>query len=69
MPEHQKQPTCQICGGLIKGKPYYWDDNSLLPMHANMTRCQGNGNVLFVAFMNRNVEYINRRGEPVLLEV
>ena len=63
------QPTCQICGGEIKGKPYHWNDDPRLPMHPNMTRCQSLDPQLFADFMNRNVEYINRRGEPVLLEV
>lgn len=60
-------PTCQICGGLVHGQPYLWDDNPALPMHKDMTQCQGDGNLAFVGFMNRNVEYINRRGPPVLL--
>ncbi len=59
---------CQICGGLIHhGQPYYWDDNPKLPMHKDMTLCQGNSNIAFALFMNRNADYINGRGEPVLL--
>lgn len=62
-------PTCQICGGSIHNKPYYWDDNPSLPMHKNMRQCQGDSNVAFAGFMNRNADYLNGRGEPVLLPV
>ena len=60
-------PTCQVCGGLIHGKPYYWNDDRRLPIHANMQRCKSTDPQLFADFMNRNREYINGRGEPVLL--
>ena len=61
-------PTCQICGGLIYSTIYYWDDDRRLPMHNNMQHCKSTNPQLFADFMNRNVEYINGRGEPVLLE-
>ena len=63
----QGTPTCQICGGLIQGQPYYWDGNPRLPMHQDMTQCQEPNPQAFCDFMNRNVDYINGRGEPVLL--
>jgi len=66
MTELKSGPMCQICGGLILGKPYYWGDNPVLPMHKNMTLCQGESTIAFAAFMNRNVDYINGWGEPVL---
>jgi len=41
-------------------------------MHKEMTGCMKAGspdvNQAFADFMNRNIEFINRRGEPVLLE-
>lgn len=61
-------PTCQICGGLIHTTPHYWDDNPLLPMHRDIRHCQGNGTLLFSAFLGRNIDYIMGRGEPVLRE-
>lgn len=60
--------ACELCGGLIKGKPYYWDGNPLLPTHPNVTRCESANPQQFADFMNRNVEYINGRGPPVLLD-
>lgn len=62
------QPTCQICGGLIYSTIYYWNADRRLAMHADMRHCQSTDPQLFADFMNRNREYINRRGEPVLLE-
>lgn len=60
--------VCQICGYEIKGKPYFWDDNPQLPMHRDMTKCGDRDPALFCDFMNRNIDFINRRGEPVLIE-
>ena len=64
--------VCQICGHPITGRTYHWDDDPRLPMHKEMTGCMKAGspdvNQAFADFMNRNIEFINRRGEPVLLE-
>ena len=60
-------PTCQICGGPIHGKPYYWDNDHRLPMHQDMTQCRNPSLLQFATFMNRNVDYINGWSEPVLL--
>ncbi len=59
-------PTCQICGGLIHSTVYHWNDDRRLPMHADMRHCQSLDPQLFADFMNRNREYLNERGEPVL---
>jgi len=56
---------CQCCGKEIKGKPYLWDDDPRLPLHKSLTTC-GDGQ-LFVDFMNRNMDFINKKGEPVLI--
>lgn len=61
-------PTCQVCGGLIHGKPYYWNDDRRLPLHARGRLCGSTDPQLFADFVNRNIEYINGRAEPVLLE-
>jgi hypothetical protein len=65
---------CQACGHKIKEQPYYWDGDPRLPLHANLSKCGPVVNGLpgaqaFADFLNRNAEYINRRGPPVLLEV
>ena len=60
-------PTCQVCGGLIHSTVYYWNDDQRLPMHADMRHCKSTDPQLFANFMNRNVDYINQRAEPVLL--
>lgn len=62
-----EHPTCQICGGVIHSTIYYWNDDRRLPMHGNMRHCKSTDPQLFANFMNRNVEYINRRAEPVLI--
>lgn len=56
---------CQVCGQEIKGTPYYWDDDQRLPMHRNLRQCGPGGTQGFADFLNRNVEYVNRRGPPV----
>lgn len=69
-PQTDGCPTCQVCGSLIHRRPYYWNDDPRLPMHPDMRQCRGpNPNEAFAGFMNRNVDYINGRGEPVLLPV
>lgn len=62
------KPICQICGHEITGKAYYWDDDPRLSTHPKMTQCKAdNVSQAFCDFMNRNVEYLNRRGEPILI--
>ncbi len=61
-------PTCQICGGPIHSTIYYWNDDQRLPMHANMKQCKSLDPQLFADFMTRNKDFINGRGEPVLLD-
>jgi len=63
---------CQACGQEVKGHVYYWKGDSRLPMHADLRQCGPVVNGLagaqaFVEFLNRNVEYINGRGPPVLI--
>ncbi len=60
------QPTCQLCGGLIDGEVYRWNDDDRLTMHSRTTSCRGYG-VGMAGFLNRNDAYLNGQGEPVLL--
>lgn len=62
----QEAPICQICGKPIQRKLYLWDDDPRLPVHSNQSDC--GGLEAFCAFLNRNKNYINRQGPPVLRE-
>ena len=55
---------CQVCGKIVK-KPYYWNDNPKIPIHKNLKLC--GDQQLFADFLNRNIEYVNRRGPFVPL--
>ncbi len=59
-------PICQLCGGPIKGEVYHWNDDERLTMHRGTTTCHDNGLFDMAGFLNRNANYLNGQGEPVL---
>jgi hypothetical protein len=63
---------CQACGQEIKGKPYLWNGDPRLTLHADLRECGPVVNGLAGAqsmadFFSRNAAYLNGRGEPVLI--
>ena len=60
-----EQPICQLCGGLIEGEVYHWNDDDRLPMHRYTTHCLDNGTYGMAGFMKRNASYLIGNGEPV----
>ena len=65
-PDKSAITVCQICAGTVN-RPYYWNDDPRLPMHKDTRQCTDSNPQRFADFLNRNVEYINGRGEPALL--
>lgn len=63
---NDERPICQLCGGPIDGEVYHWNDNILLTMHRYNTACLDSGTFGMAGFLNRNADYLNGRGEPVL---
>lgn len=63
---NDERPTCQLCGGPIDGEVYHWNKDDRLTMHRDTVQCLDNGTFGMVDFLNRNADYFNRHGEPVL---